>query len=210
MQRLSKKISNIIYRFIYNNKKGERTLVAISLIISALLVIIDQLIKIIIDLWLVPQGEVVVIDGLFSLAYVENTGAAWGALEGKRWFLIVIAALAIAVIIYMLSKGKIKGVCYKVATVMLLAGGLGNLIDRVFRGYVIDYIRTLFIEFPVYNFADILITIGAVFLVIKLIQELFIEFKADRAKKRALSEKSEDINDGEDPITYGDNDEVEL
>lgn len=185
-------------------------MVAVSLIISMLLVVVDQLIKIIIDLWLVPQGEVVVIDGLFSLAYVENTGAAWGALEGKRWFLVVIAALAIAIIIYMLSKGKIKGVCYKVATVMLLAGGLGNLIDRVFRGYVIDYIRTLFIDFPVYNFADILITVGAVFLVIKLVQELIIEFKADRAKKRAALEKPEDVNDGEDPITYGDNNEVEL
>ncbi len=183
---------------------------AVSLIIAALLVIVDQLIKIIIDLWLVPQGEVVVIDGLFSLAYVENTGAAWGALEGKRWFLVIIAALAVSVIIYMLSKGKIKGVCYKVATVMLLAGGLGNLIDRVFRGYVIDYIRTLFIDFPVYNFADILITVGSAFLVVKLVQELFIEFKADRAKKREALEETEDINDGEDPITYGDNNEVEL
>jgi len=158
----------------------------------------------------VPKGEVVVIDGLFSLAYVENTGAAWGALEGRRWFLVIIAALAIAVIIYMLSKGKINGVCYKTATVMLLAGGLGNLIDRVFRGYVIDYIRTLFIDFPVYNFADILITVGAGFLVIKLIEELINEFRADRAKKRAATKESEDINDGEDPITYGDNDEVEL
>ena len=141
-------------------------MVAVSLIIAALLVIVDQLIKIIIDLWLVPQGEVVVIDGLFSLAYVENRGAAWGALEGKRWFLIAVAAIAIAIIIYMLYKGKIKGLCYTVATVMLLAGGLGNLIDRVFRGYVIDYIRTLFIDFPVFNFADILITVGAGFLVI--------------------------------------------
>lgn len=184
-------------------------MVTVSLIIAALLVIVDQLIKIIIDLWLVPQGEVVVIDGLFSLAYVENTGAAWGALEGKRWLLVVIAAVAVAVIIYMLSKGKIKGVCYKVATVMLLAGGIGNLIDRVFRGYVIDYIRTLFIDFPVYNFADILITVGAVFLIVKLVQELIVEFRADRAKKNNQSD-CEDINDGDDPITYGDNDEVEL
>lgn len=189
-------------------------MVAICLIISALLVIVDQLIKIIIDLWLVPQGEVVVIDGIFSLAYVENTGAAWGALEGRRWFLVIIAALAISAIVYMLSKGKIKGVCYKTATVMLLAGGLGNLIDRVFRGYVIDYIRTLFVDFPVYNFADILITVGAAFLIIKLVQELVIEFKADRAKKQEIldqeKEDAEDINDGEDPITYGDNNEVEL
>ena len=186
-------------------------MIAVSLIIAALLVVVDQLIKIIIDLWLVPQGEVIVVDGLFSLAYVENTGAAWGALEGKRWFLVIIAAVAIGIIVYMLSKDKIKGVCYKVATVMLLAGGLGNLIDRVFRGYVIDYIRTLFIDFPVYNFADILITVGAGFLVVKLVQELFLEFKSDRAKKRAVSEPDEgDINDGEDPITYGDNSEVEL
>lgn len=184
-------------------------MVAVSLIIAALLVIVDQLIKIIIDLWLVPQGEVVVIDGLFSLAYVENTGAAWGALEGKRWFLAIVAALAIIVIVYMLSKGKINGFCYKVATVMLLAGGLGNLIDRVFRGYVIDYIRTLFIDFPVYNFADILITVGAFFLIIKLVSELFAEFRADRAKKR-MTQSDEDVNDGEDPITYGDNDEVEF
>ncbi|MBR5773605.1 MAG: signal peptidase II [Clostridia bacterium] len=168
-------------------------MVAISLIIAALLVVVDQLIKIIIDLWLVPQGEVVVIDGLFSLAYVENTGAAWGALDGKRWLLIVVAAVAVCVIVYMLIKGKIKGVCYNVATVMLLAGGLGNLIDRFCRGYVIDYIRTLFIDFPVYNFADILITIGAGFLIVKLLQELIVEFRADRAKKRG--DKTDDEAD---------------
>lgn len=181
-------------------------MVAVSLIIAALLVIVDQLIKIIIDVWLVPQGEVVVVDGLFSLAYVENTGAAWGALEGRRWFLAIVAALAIIVIVYMLSKGKIKGACYNIATVMLLAGGLGNLIDRVFRGYVIDYIRTLFIDFPVYNFADILITVGACFLVIKLVQELFVEFKADRAKKLAAQVK----NDDDTCEDCDDNDEVEF
>ena len=104
----------------------------------------------------------------------------------------------------MLSKGKNKGVCYNVATVMLLAGGLGNLIDRVFRGYVIDYIRTLFIDFPVYNFADILITIGACFLVIKLVQELFVEFKADRARKRVASEAEDD------EATAPDDDEIDF
>lgn len=131
------------------------------------------------------KGEVVVFDGVFSLFYVENTGAAWGALEGKRWFLVVVAAVAIAIIIYMMYKDKIKGVCYTVATVMLLAGGLGNLIDRVFRGYVIDYLRVTFIDFPVFNFADCLITVGAVFLIFKLIREMIVEFKADREKKRA-------------------------
>lgn len=198
-------------------------MVAIYLLIAALLVGIDQLIKVIIDLRLGPLGdslgiaaskEIVVFDNLFSLTHVKNEGAAWGALEGKRWFLVIVATFAVAVIIYMLSTGKIKGICYKAATIMLLAGGLGNLIDRVFRGYVIDYIRTLFVDFPVYNFADILITVGAAFLIIKLVHELWIEFKADRAKKRAISaqdgDDTEDINDGENPETYGDNSEVEL
>ncbi len=167
-------------------------LVAVSLIIATLLVAVDQLIKIIIDLWLVSRGEVVVFDGILSLAYVENTGAAWGALEGKRWFLVVVALVAIVIIIYMMCKGKIKGVCYNVATVLLLAGGLGNLIDRVFRGYVIDYLKVTFIDFPVFNFADCLITVGACFLIVKLVQEMVVEFKADRAKK-ADSVNSSDV-----------------
>ena len=175
-------------------------MVAVSLIIATLLVAVDQLIKIIIDLWLVSRGEVVVFDGILSLAYVENTGAAWGALEGKRWFLVVVALVAIVVIIYMMCKGKIKGICYNVTTVLLLAGGLGNLIDRVFRGYVIDYLRVTFIDFPVFNFADCLITVGACFLIVKLIQEMVIEFKADRAKKSAPIESANDDEASDDEI----------
>lgn len=179
-------------------------MVAVSLIVATLLVAVDQLIKIIVDLWLIPQGEVAVLDGILSLAYVENTGAAWGALEGKRWFLVIVALVAIVAIIYMMCKGKIKGVCYNVATVLLLAGGLGNLIDRVFRGYVIDYLRVTFVEFPVFNFADCLITVGACFLIVKLVQEMVIEFKAERAKKSAIEASDAETVQNDDGVSADD------
>ena len=75
---------------------------------------------------------------------------------------------------------------------LLIAGGLGNLIDRIARGFVIDYIQVLFINFPVFNFADCLVTCSAIALMIYLVYDMIRETKQDRAKKKAESAENAD------------------
>lgn len=120
------------------------------------LVIIDQLIKTMIELRLMP------------LNYLKNTGGAFSIGIGNISIFIVISLILIISVIL------IKKFIYKEQTIgfsLILAGGIGNLIDRVFRGYVIDYIDiTKVVSFPVFNLADILIVLGSVILIIQILK----------------------------------------
>ena len=80
---------------------------------------------------------------------------------------------------------------YKICIPMIIAGGLANTIDRVYRGFVVDYIQTLFVDFPVYNFADILVVCGAFLLAGYLVYEIIMDEKAKRLKKLNEGTKSE-------------------
>ncbi len=113
--------------------------------------------------------DVEVIPGILSMVYVENTGAAFSILKDKTWLLSIISLLfcIFAVVYYVVKKPRNKLLC--LSGTLIFAGALGNAIDRVFYGYVIDFIKTDFIEFPVFNVADIAITAGAVLLMIYVI-----------------------------------------
>lgn len=136
-----------------------------SLVTVALLVSVDQLIKIIIDLWLKPIQFFPLIQNVVAFTYVENRGVAFGMLQNQRWLFTTVTAAVIVFGFYCLLSGKIKSNYILTTAILILSGGLGNLIDRVFRGYVIDYIEPLFIRFAVFNFADILVTAGAFLLI---------------------------------------------
>jgi signal peptidase II len=109
-----------------------------------------------------PGGESLhLIPGLFDVVYVENTGAAFNLLEGKRGFLILFAALMLAVIIvYIFLKRKSTPPLVLVGLSLVAGGGLGNLIDRVRFGYVVDYLEFQPFSFPVFNIADISVCMG--------------------------------------------------
>lgn len=116
-----------------------------------------------------------VVDGFFNLAYVENRGCAWGLFQGHVWPLAVFAAIALAAIawkrreLFMLDAGGWRRKAGIWAEPLLYAGILGNLIDRVFRGKVIDFFDFHWAEayhFPCFNFADIYICIAAGLLVL--------------------------------------------
>ncbi len=98
----------------------------------------------------------------------------------------MITGIIIIIGIAALVAKKIKNKYLAVTAVMIIAGGLGNLVDRIWRGYVVDYIRVLFIDFPVFNFADILVTCGAAMLMIYLLWDI----NNDRKKKKAEEKKN--------------------
>lgn len=155
----------------------------ITLLVIAVLVVIDQLIKLFALKHLEPIGFKEAVPGVFRFSYVENTGAAFGSFSKFTVILSVFTAIIlIAMIVYLLSK-KIKFGMVYCSLMLLISGGLGNLIDRVFRGYVIDYIEPLFINFAVFNFADILVTIGAALLIIYLISDMVKSNKKQHEEK---------------------------
>ena len=115
--------------------------------------------------------EVVLIPGVLSLSYIENHGAAFGIMQGRQWLLIVISAviIAAAVVFYIRRIRDTRYRYLRVLTVFLVAGALGNMIDRIMLGYVRDFIYFKLIDFPVFNVADIYVTVSAVLILIWII-----------------------------------------
>ena len=155
------------------------------IILSAVIVGIDQLIKYFVYNFLKPIGSVDVIPGLFSLDYVENKGAAFGMMANMRWVFIVFTIVVIAIILYVVFKKKITNKLFIASAILLIGGGIGNLIDRIFLGFVIDYLSVSFFP-PVCNFADYCITIGTVLLLVYL---LFFSDYFKSNKKDKLNEQ---------------------
>lgn len=112
---------------------------------------------------------------VFHLTYVENTGAAFGAFQGGRVFLVAITLIALAAGGVMLFKNR-KIPLLATGIAFILGGALGNLLDRVFRGFVVDMFDFRLINFPVFNVADIFVCLGAALIVIYII---FFEDKKD-------------------------------
>ena len=154
----------------------------ISLIVGAVLVIIDQIIKYFVSAYLQPVGSVSVIDNLFNLTYVENKGVAFGMFSDMRWVFVALTSVLLAIIIFYMFKKRPKGKFFYICAALIIGGGIGNLIDRIFYGYVIDYLSLSFFP-PVCNFADYCITAGTIMLVIYL---LFISDVLDSSKKAKI------------------------
>ena len=108
--------------------------------------------------------------GIVSLTYVQNDGAAFSMLEGQQWLFAVVFAVFAAFIIWEFSKKRLPFTTFeRFCIVAVFAGGLGNMIDRLRLGYVVDMIATDFMNFPVFNVADIFITCGCILLMLHLI-----------------------------------------
>ena len=122
---------------------------------------------------------ITLIDGVLSLGYRGNDGAGFSILSGHTEFLIIFTILAILAITYLLIKGTYRSVLTNWGFMLIISGGLGNLIDRLFRnGVVVDFIRFDFINFPVFNIADICVTIGAGLVILYFLIEVIKEYKA--------------------------------
>lgn len=139
-------------------------------ILTVLLLIIDQLLKWAISANLALNYSVVVIPGVMALTNLHNRGAAWSILEGQQWFFTVISIIAIVIIIWLMYHFR-RNRPVMVCLCMILAGTLGNFIDRLRLGYVVDMFETLFINFPVFNIADCCLTLGVIALAWLIIKE---------------------------------------
>lgn len=137
-------------------------------IFSVIIVIIDQIIKYFIYENLYPSGRITVIENLFSLVYTENRGAAFGIFQNGTLVFSIITVIMIAVFLYLLISRKFSGKLFDVSITLIIGGGIGNLIDRIFRGFVIDYLSVSFFP-PVCNFADYCITIGAFLFILSVL-----------------------------------------
>jgi signal peptidase II len=152
----------------------------ITLIIVALLVAVDQLIKLLVIEHLEPIGSLPLIDDIIRLKYAENTGAAFGSFSEKTSFLSVFTLILIVAGIAYLFLKKRKVDFEYVCITLIVAGGLGNLIDRVFRGFVVDYIEPLFIDFAIFNFADILVTCSCIAYAIWMFYDVYRDCKKEK------------------------------
>lgn len=143
------------------------------LIFTLIFIICDQLIKILITYTLIPYEYIDIIKNFITITHVHNTGAAFSILSNNVWLLISISLIALIFIYYYILK-KITFTKLNILIYSLLIGGIiGNLIDRLIHGYVIDYISVNIFgyHFPVFNFADICIVISVFILFIKTIKE---------------------------------------
>ncbi len=144
-----------------------------TIIISIILLCIDQISKLLVVNLLTKTDSITIIKNFFYLTYINNDGAAFSILVGKRIFLILIAVSVIVMLIRYIKKNNIQNKLELVSISLIIGGSLGNLMDRVIRGYVIDFLdfKIFNYNFPIFNLADTFIVIGVFLLLLKEIRK---------------------------------------
>ena len=142
----------------------------IMAVFAALIIIADQVTKLLTVANIPLYTRVDFLPGILSLTYVQNDGAAFSMLEGQQWLFALVFAVFAGFIIWEFSKKRFPFKTFeRFCIVAVFAGGLGNMIDRLRLGYVVDMITTDFMNFPVFNIADIFITCGCILLMLHLV-----------------------------------------
>ena len=138
------------------------------ILISLVLLAVDQISKTIVTKLIDINNGVEIIKNFFYLTYTHNTGAAFSILTGQRILLILIAVAILIIIFNYIRKNKVEGKLDKLAFSLIIGGSLGNLLDRIVRGYVVDFIdvKIFGYDFPIFNLADTFIVIGVFLLLI--------------------------------------------
>ena len=148
-------------------------------------IVLDQLSKLLAVKLLAPISSVPLWEGVLHLTYVENKGAAFGMLADHRWVFMSISTVAIIAIALYLYSGKNTSKLYTSALMLIVSGGIGNMIDRIALGYVVDFIDFALIDFAVFNIADSLVCIGAGLLILSLVLDIIKEAKLEKAKRES-------------------------
>lgn len=173
----------------------------VAQIIAVVLILVgvglDQLTKYLVVSNMALHESVDIIPGVFRFTYIQNDGAAFGSLDNARWVFMVLSTVAIiGILIYMFWK-KPQNKLMLSALILIVSGGIGNMIDRIALGYVIDFLD--FCAFPkiwmwVFNVADSFVCIGAGLLILWLVLDMIRDYKTEKAKK-AQSASKEPKND---------------
>ena len=141
----------------------------------------DQILKYWITKNLALYESMPLIPGLVELKYIQNTGGGWSILSDYTWLLSLLTSIILVVVLILLIKGIIRHPLGRWGCVLLLAGGLGNLIDRFRLGYVVDMFNFQFMDFPVFNIADICVVCG---MALAAVYYLFFYDKYDAKPRR--------------------------
>lgn len=155
------------------------------LVLIAVLTAVDQFIKMTVITNLKPIDTVEFIPGLLNFTYVENFGVAFGLMSGMAWIIIALTAIVLVGLLVYIFRYKYHTFLSYTACTLIVAGGIGNLIDRVAFGYVVDYIHVLFFPY-VFNFADCCVVVGAV-----LFAVWYLFFKEKKEQGAALTENND-------------------
>jgi signal peptidase II len=157
---------------------------SLGLILTIFIILADQITKSAATQYLMGERPIEIIKNFVELHYVKNYGAAFGILQNQRWFFIVITSIVVfAMVVYMLRNSKNITILTKLSISMLSGGAVGNLIDRVRLGYVVDFIKLdlKIYNFPVFNIADIFIVVGTALLVYTVLFDKLEKKAVDRA-----------------------------
>ena len=150
----------------------------IAIIVSA--IIADQVTKQLVINFLDRNESFDVIPGVFRFTYVENRGAAFGMLDDHRWVFMLTSTVMIIGLLAYLYLGHAENKLYAISIAMIISGGIGNMIDRIALGYVVDFIDFRLINFAVFNGADSFVCVGAGLLVLALILDIVKESKGKK------------------------------
>ncbi len=142
---------------------------------------LDQLTKLLAVKHLKPVSSVPIIKDVLHFTFVTNDGMAFGMLDDQRWIFMSVSVIMIAVLSFLLYAGKLESKLYTVSVSMIISGGIGNMIDRIAFGEVVDFIDFCLIDFAVFNIADAIVCVGAALLVAALVIEIAREGKAKKA-----------------------------
>lgn len=147
------------------------SLLVTDFMLFVILIIMDQLTKHLAVVRLKNQAAYNLINGILEFNYLENRGAAFGVLQNQKYFFVFVALIFIGVIVFVLIKVPTQKKYYSlnILLVMIAAGAVGNMIDRVRYDYVVDFIYLVCIQFPIFNVADIYVTTATVILVFQIL-----------------------------------------
>lgn len=161
--------------FVFLFRKGFDSM--LYYLLAAVLVVVDQLVK----AWVrtsIPLGQAVsFLPGLMDLTYIQNTGAAFSSFSSLTWLLALISLIASAAVAVLMARKIFTRPLGQFSLALILAGAVGNLIDRALLGFVTDMFQTTFMNFAVFNVADICVVVGGIFMVI------YVLFFYDRQKE---------------------------
>ena len=143
----------------------------LPIIAVVILILLDQGTKFWALASLKPIHNMTLVEGFMDLTFVENRGVAFGMFSGQRWFILLLTGIIAAGLIwfYKAMPKKKEYFPLRVSLVMVLSGAIGNIIDRLFRGYVVDFFEFTFFEWPVFNVADIYVVVGVILLALMIL-----------------------------------------
>ena len=164
----------------------------LNILIPLIGIVVDQIVKYWASTDLQAIGTIPLWEGVFHLTYCENTGAAFSMFTGQRWMLLAVTVVLLTGLLWALHNNWLQNAFGRMRLRLIIGGAIGNMIDRILLGYVVDLFDFRLINFPIFNVADILLCVGVGMMVIYI---LFMEPKIEKAKKEAAQD-GDHLSDG--------------